>query len=182
MGFTIVIVLSGVLNDLRHQTQARILRDLVGNYQGWMDGETQCIGVEGAGRWELLTPLEGDITGHVSNELPRLLENQSSTGRTLLGIVKKNTTVLEHLLNGILQSDPEKLADHRILVIDDEADHATVNTKGTGDHEDPSFETSEEDYDPLDGETDPSLTNKLVRQIINRFQRSSDIGYRNSLC
>ena len=68
--------------------------------------------------------------------------------------------MLEHLLNGILQSDPEKLADHRILV-DDEADH-TVNTKGTGDHEDPSFETSEEDYDPLDDETDPSLTNKLV--------------------
>ena len=39
-------------------------------------------------------------------------------------VVKKNVTVLEHLLNGLKQCGKTELAQHRLLLIDDEADHA----------------------------------------------------------
>ena len=41
----------------------------------------------------------------------------------LLAVVKKNVLVLENLVNAIKQTDKEVLSKHRVLIIDDEADH-----------------------------------------------------------
>ena len=174
MGFTFVIVLSGVLNDLRYQTQVRLMRDLTGDHLGWLDGP--CIGTSGRREWILITGLQKDVSKPVSEEMPNLLEIELHKGRIMLGVVKKNVAVLEHLLDGIRRCDPEALSKHKVLIVDDEADHATVNTGGDGsEHEDSSFDVDDEE-DPL-SETDPSRTNMAIRQIINEFERTTYVGY-----
>ena len=89
-------------------------------------------------------------------------------------VVKKNVTVLEHLKNGLKACGPE-LANHRLLLIDDEADHATVNTGGSGeDVADPKAHegyVEEDDDSELDSESNPSRTNEVLRKILNHFPR-----------
>ena len=93
-------------------------------------------------------------------------------------VVKKNVSVLQHLLNGIKSSRDELKEKFRVLIIDDEADHATVNTAGEGDNIDPELEEEEdEDDDPLEGDTDPSRTNELLRRVIKCFKKSVYVGY-----
>ena len=179
MGYTFVVVLSGVLNDLRFQTQKRLMRDLTGDPHGRLNGE--CIDTTtGMKEWLLITGLENDIGKPVSEKLPDFLEAQDTDGAILLSVMKKNVLVLEHLIDGLRRTDDEILSRHKLLIIDDEADHATVNTGGDGsEHADPSFEHDDDEDgsdDPL-GETDPSRTNKAIRRIIRFFERTTYIGY-----
>ena len=100
-----------------------------------------------------------------------------------MAVVKKNVTVLEHLMNGVKSAGPELRSRHKILIIDDEADHATVNTGGDGsEHEDPDWDQEDEDEDDIFSETerketDPSRTNLMVRRIIKSFDKFAYIGY-----
>lgn len=177
MGYTFVVVLSGVLNDLRYQTQKRLMRDLTGDPHGRLNGNH--IDTTGMKKWLLITGLEKDVGKPVSEKLPDLLEAQDRDGEMLLAVMKKNVLVLEHLIDGLRRTDDDVLARHRLLIIDDEADHATVNTGGDGsEHADPSLDHDDDDGldDPL-GETDPSRTNKAIRRIIKFFERTTYIGY-----
>ena len=57
------------------------------------------------------------------------------------------------MLNGIGNSNDKIREKHKVLIIDDEADHATVNTGGDGDDQfvDPSLnQVTEDEEDPTD--------------------------------
>ena len=177
--YTIVIVLSGILNDLRHQTQHRLLRDLTGDRYNppWLNEDEEAIDHSKTQKWTWITSLHDDIGKNVSNEMADLLESSLDKKEILIGVVKKNVNVLEHLLDGIMSADPEILSKHKLLIIDDEADHATVNTGGDSSEgfEDDIFDF--EEVDEVDSETDPSRTNRAVRKIIHKFIKSTYIGY-----
>ncbi len=107
-GYRLFIILSGVHNSLRRQTQTRLLRDLV----------------------ELNPPLWHQITGpdrdfQPWDNAPSLF---ASKDQYLLLVVKKNTAVLRKL-KAWLATAREQLENCPTLVIDDEADQATVATK-----------------------------------------------------
>ena len=178
-GFTFIIVLSGILNDLRRQTQLRLHKDVFGMAGVKAHAPLKTITPPSNNVFRFLTDIHSDIgSGEftiIDKDMKAALEKQ----QILVAITKKNTSVLQHLLNGIGNAANTIKAQHKVLIIDDEADHATVNTGGDGDEPfaDPELEGDDDEEDPTDDDSDPSKTNLLVRKIIQQFSNSAYIGY-----
>ena len=176
-GFNLVIVLSGILNDLRSQTQARMTRDLFSDqYNEYQDIES--IPSSNRKRWNILTTPNEDMNSGLRDAFNMEMKNTIENDEILTVVVKKNVSVLQHLLDGIKSSRDELRDKFRVLIIDDEADHATVNTAGEGDNIDPDLDDEEDEGDdPLEGDTDPSRTNELLRRVIKCFKKTVYVGY-----
>lgn len=179
MGYTMIIVLSGLLNDLREQTQIRLMRDLMGDpYSAFEDTELECIDTTEMTGFIQVTSMESDFKGYTAEKLPSLVEKQKQSGKPILAVMKKNVLILEHLLDGLKRVGSNALTCQKLLIIDDEADHATINTGGEGDEfADADFSDRSDDEDENDKNTDPTRTNRRIRQIINCFENSTYIGY-----
>jgi hypothetical protein len=107
-GYRLIIVLSGVTNNLRRQTQERLERSLTG---------------ENAKNWNWLTSAEQDF--NASMNASDLL---SAPGKRIIAVVKKNNSRLRKLKSW-LESAPIAIRQGLpVLIIDDEADQATVNS------------------------------------------------------
>lgn len=91
-------------------------------------------------------------------------------------VVKKNKSVLERLLGWIGGAAPASLP---VLVIDDEADQASINTGGNRPPLDEVTDLTADDLGsgPPEQELDPSVINGLVRQLLGRFRRVSYVAY-----
>jgi len=178
-GFTCIIVLSGILNDLRRQTQIRLHKDVFGAATIKRPQALKTISPPGSSRFRFLTDIDSDIGSGEYMIIGEDLKTTLAKNQVLVGITKKNTSVLQHLLNGIMNCPKELRDKHKVLIIDDEADHATINTANDAiDFADASLEgNGDEEITPLDDDTDPSKTNLLVRKIIQKFRYSSYIGY-----
>ena len=107
-GYRMFIVLSGVHNSLRRQTQARLIRDVV-NLNPPL--------------WHQITKLEHDFM-----PLPNPAALLTAKDQHLLLVVKKNAVVLRKLKKW-LASAQAHLQNCPALLIDDEADQATIATK-----------------------------------------------------
>ncbi|GGO64349.1 Z1 domain-containing protein [Nonomuraea cavernae] len=108
-GYKLFIVLAGIHNGLRRQTQARLVQQLV---------------EPNPTRWHQLTDLERDFvpTANAASFFGK------SNKAHVLCVVKKNATVLRKFAEW-LKSASAYLQDCPALIIDDEADQATVATK-----------------------------------------------------
>ncbi|MET7283828.1 Z1 domain-containing protein [Kribbella sp. NPDC005582] len=129
-GYKLFIVLAGIHNGLRRQTQKRLVQQLV---------------EQNPTRWAQLTDLDKDFVPPANAA--------SFFGRTnkthVLCVVKKNATVLRKFADW-LASAQDYLADCPALIIDDEADQATVATKSI---------------------------NPLIREILGTLPKSAYVGY-----
>lgn len=103
-GYRVVIVLAGIYNNLRAQTQLRLEHDVFGD------------------DWDLLTDDICDL-GVVRHPVRQL-----RTTRMTALVVKKNPKRLENLRNALRDLPEEHRRKLPILIIDDEADQATPNT------------------------------------------------------
>lgn len=104
-GYRFVIVLSGLNNNLREQTQARLSQQLFYS-EDWY-------------------PLTGENLDFVSVQRPQALLLRQPL---LCAVVKKNSTRLRRLVQ-MMEAIPEEVRRIRpVLVIDDEADQATPNS------------------------------------------------------
>ncbi|MFE9306216.1 Z1 domain-containing protein [Streptomyces sp. NPDC006706] len=108
-GYKLFIVLAGIHNGLRRQTQARLVQQLV---------------EPNPSMWSQLTGLDKDFT---PTENPAAYFGKNNKTHVLC-VVKKNATVLRKLALW-LQKAADYLQDCPALIIDDEADQATVATK-----------------------------------------------------
>ena len=137
VGYKLIIVLSGIMEDLRSQTQLRIENDVVGN--GVIDLTSNAKGAKGVGKITRFGN-QGDqsiaqvnlITSHTSDFNRALADANFSLDFTNILICKKNTSVLRNLIVWLyeyLEDDKQK---HEIplLIIDDEADNASLNNLG----------------------------------------------------
>ncbi len=165
-GYKLIIVLAGMTNDLRSQTQARLDTEFLGfeSEVGKVQQYGSRIGVGLLpGHDQLIAqPLtfsskDGDFRKNQSTNIPL-------GGNPLLLVVKKNKPVLERILTwieGQAITHPgtgEKLVrDLPVLLLDDEADNASVNTKKD--------------------DEDPTAINRVIRRILKTFSQSSYIGY-----
>lgn len=109
-GYQLVIVLSGLHNGLRKQTQKRL---------------DQQLKELNPGRWNTVTSEEGDF-----GKPPQYLSAVLGEDRIALAVVKKNKHVLNKLVRwlGRTAADRRTLQTTRVLIIDDEADQASVAT------------------------------------------------------
>ncbi|OAH13399.1 Z1 domain-containing protein [Streptomyces jeddahensis] len=108
-GYKLFIVLAGIHNGLRRQTQARLVQQLV---------------EPNPAMWSQLTGLDKDFT---PQENPASYFGKNNKTHVLC-VVKKNATVLRKLARW-LEKASDYLKDCPALIIDDEADQATVATK-----------------------------------------------------
>lgn len=103
-GYRFVIVLAGVHNNLRKQTQLRLEKDLVGD------------------DWVRLTNRDEDFGGFTDST--GLFNNT----KRMIAVVKKNGDRLRNLCNWFATVPEDVRRRCPVLIIDDEADQATPNT------------------------------------------------------
>ena len=176
-GYQIVIVLAGIHNSLRSQTHERIDKHLIGRdsaalIEAARNGNlasTLPLGVgeddhlQGRGQLPvtILTCTSSTEVGDFRKGIANQIGFQVSSGARLVMVVKKNVTILRNLIAWLveLQRLPGQIRiDAPALIIDDEADHASVNTS----------------RDPDD---DPTATNRLIRTLLQAFCRVGFVGY-----
>jgi len=160
-GYRLIIVLSGIDNGLRLQTQIRLKRELVG-YPGLA---SDSVPLPPSGKqWIEFTreELKGDFKPGYAN--PAVLQGP----QPVLLVIKKNGAVLRRLISWLDKAPLESIQTLPVLVIDDEADQASIDTTGT-------YQT-EEDIEDKEIE-DPSVINKRIRQILQKFRKSAYIAY-----
>jgi hypothetical protein len=166
-GFNLIVVLAGIHNNLRSQTQNRIDEGFLGfdtQYErAYTMNKTTKIGVglipgfENAIANSYTTSLEkGDFTSRATNTAGF----NFNAPQPILLVVKKNASVLKRLYNWLhthTQAANEKISNKSLLIIDDEADNASINTNRK--------------------ELDPTTINRNICGIISLFNRSAYVGY-----
>ena len=179
-GYKIIIVLAGMHNNLRSQTQIRLEEAFLG-YRTSDDGRAGTpLGVFEFDSDQKINPNcgttradNGDFNRAKANTFAAISPEQLPW----LFVVKKNKSVLTQLL-AWLQSDrvadaSDPLDGRRIvthlplLVVDDEADNGSVNTG----------EVPLNDDGTVDEEHVPKVINSLIRQILHTFSKSAYVGY-----
>lgn len=162
-GYRLVVVFSGIDNGLRRQTQIRLNRELT----GYPNNPRGAVLMPPVGKqWHQFTTddLDGDFQPGRANHAAL----QGS--QPVLLVVKKNGPVLRRLRNWF-QTAPENVrASLPALFIDDEADQASVDTKGSYQTED-GFAVDDPDYEP------PAVINRLIRELIGLFSRRAYVAY-----
>lgn len=177
-GYKVIIVLGGIHKNLRAQTQERIDEGIVGfdSQRRPSLGRTDFrIGVgkiisPALGPPPGITPMtssadNGDFTAGAQ------IVNVSLKGGPVIMVVKKNQSPLKNILSWLEvaggnlghKEKGQPIAGVPLLLIDDEADNASINTKDK-----PSAD---------DDETNITKINKLIRLILAQFEQSAYIGY-----
>jgi len=167
-GFKLIIVLTGIHNNLRSQTQLRVDEGFLGfdtRHQRAFDQNGIAIGVGRLDRQgtaiahSLTSSLEkGDFTAGAANSMGI----NFNTPDPIIAVVKKNSKVLERLLSWLksqsVEIDGRKVIRSKsLMMIDDEADNASINTN-------PDDDTS-------------TRINALIRDTLRLFDKSGYIGY-----
>lgn len=161
VGYRLIIVLSGIDNGLRRQTQIRLNKELV----GYSDKRNNSVPLPPMGhQWHQFTTeeIDGDFRPGFANY------GALQGTQPVLLVIKKNGSVLRRL-HAWLDSAPEDVRRTLpVLLIDDEADQASVDTKGSYQAE---GEAVPEDYE------EPTVINKLIRELLIKFQRKVYVAY-----
>ena len=157
-GYRSIIVLAGIHNDLRAQTQLRVDEGIVG--ETLLDNEQFLRTPIGVGLLpafqrivepDIVVMTSGRNDGDFSKDVAKRYSNPE---RTHLFVVKKNVTVLKRL-NEFFAAN-KRAVELPLLLLDDESDQASVNTSD---------------------DNDPTKTNKEIRNLLGKFKRSSYIGF-----
>lgn len=165
-GYSLIIVLSGTMEDLRSQTQLRIEEDVIG--EGTIDIIKDLKGDKGVGKVRKFGE-QGDqsvrqvtsITSYKSDFKKSVKEIDFSLNNKNILVCKKNTGVLKNLLiwlSDYLNENKEK-HDIPFLIVDDEADNASLNNLGK----------KGVDY--------ASIINGHIRALLNLFTKKTYLGY-----
>ena len=161
-GYRLIVVFAGVHNDLRKQTQERLDHEFTGKINSKQDGERN-VGV-------------GLLPGSDMNRQPQSatdLDRDFDGGHVMMEekpwliVMKKEKHRLEKLLKWLRNQRRDK----PVLIIDDEADQASMNTLAKP-GEDP-----EGAEDPENTPQEATRINALIREIIRTSPRCSYVGY-----
>lgn len=135
-GYKLFIVVGGHTDDLRKQTQKRVDEGFIGRRSLGVgrDGqhhEPSCgVGKESIRELHTvisLTTEESDF-GAVSKNALRLGDMGKSTKAPAVLVVKKNSRILQNLAEWLRRDAPAEGLSVPMMLIDDEADYASVNT------------------------------------------------------
>jgi len=162
-GFKLIIVLAGIHNNLRSQTQLRLDEGFLGfdtQFQRAFNTGEHTIGV-GIGKHPL--PVHSVTSSSDSGDFSAKTTLSFNTNEPIVAVVKKNTKVLEKLYQwlstqaSINHSGDRRINNKSLLLIDDEADNASINTN------------KDEDKS--------TKINEHIRNILRLFDKSGYVGY-----
>lgn len=152
-GYKVIIVLAGMLNSLRNQTQERIDSD----FMGWCTIRNRPIGAatfDATRRPVCFTTAKEDFKKHTATSIAMQL---AALREPVLLVLKKNPSTLANLHEWLSGNNRHDLKDFPMLLIDDEADHASINTNKP--------------------DSDPTTINRWIRDVLALFPRCSFVGY-----
>ena len=157
-GYKIIIILSGLHNNLRVQTQERFEEGITGH--NTTDGirSNQCGVARYVSNFQELR-IEHLTSRDDQGDFKKVRRPGGILEKTY-SINKKNKNTLENLIefiNRYIEDGKKIIYNSPLLLIDDEADNATINTSRD--------------------EDSPSTINKLIKKLLSLFQKSAYIGY-----
>ncbi len=156
--YKLIILLSGIHNNLRRQTQMRVNEGFVG-YDPLLKkkmGVGLLEGYRNIPQPVSFTNCESDFDKHLSQTINF---NPNISNSPVILVLKKNYHTLNSVINW-LEVDSDRGVyrnSYPLLLIDDEADNASVNYKDENDS--------------------PTTINGQIRQILGLFDKSAYVGY-----
>jgi len=163
-GYRLIIVIAGIHNKLRSQTQARIDEGFVGRDSSrLLRQEPEINKFIGVGRFDhskipiTLTNTTGDFSKKTAEMLGLGLDTVKVP---IVLVIKKNYHTLENLIAWLKEHNSIRMGsieDHPMLMIDDEADNASINTSSNPD--------------------EATKINSLLRKTLNLFHKRCYVGY-----
>ncbi|WP_417236548.1 Z1 domain-containing protein [Bizionia paragorgiae] len=170
IGYRFVIVLAGMTDTLRMQTQFRLDKELVGRNSAAIPNLETIQWLRGEEQFHPLTQLpdkrvkndNGDFSPPPSN----FSDHFEKTSDVTIAVIKKLArngsnqfqSILGSLINWIERAYDEKtIQSVPVLIIDDEADQASI--------------------DSSDEESDPTVINHAIRKLLSLFPKSVYVGY-----
>lgn len=175
-GYKLIVILAGFHNSLRSQTQVRLEEGFLGYDLGAGTG-TGARRVVGVGNVDPRPTANSITTRSDDGDFKRQVANQFGIRPgtdPLLFVVKKNWSVLRNLLNWVEfaanardeQGQPY-VRNVPLLVIDDEADQGSIDTK----------QQEFDEFGEPDREHDPTAINRRIRRLLHLFDQSAYVGY-----
>jgi hypothetical protein len=156
-GYKFIIVIAGIHNNLRKQTQERIDEGFVGRSSDPENRTPVGVGrMQGYPHPATLTNIYDDFNKKTAAQSGWELNDFS---KPIILVIKKNVSTLKSLHTWLSEMNAKggRIADVPMLMIDDEADNASINTN----------------KDDLD----PTKTNAMIRRILGLFMKSCYVGY-----
>lgn len=157
-GYKFIIVIAGIHNNLRKQTQERIDEGFIGRSS---DPDNRVpIGVGLNGKYPhpaTLTNIKEDFNKNTAAKSGWKINDFS---KPIILVIKKNVRTLEALHKWLKELNAQgdgRISDVPMLLIDDEADNASINTNKD--------------------DVNPTRTNAMIRRILGLFAKSCYVGY-----
>ncbi len=161
-GYKLIILIAGVHNNLRAQTQKRINHGFVGydsdqqRYLGVGDTkDEESKEIIKCKQPHSLTTIQRDFDKVISKQA---IVRPESASNPMIMVVKKNYRTLTNIIDWLRnREEGQRYLKCPTLIIDDEADNASINT-----HKNPNETTR---------------INGQIREIVNLFKQGSYVGY-----
>jgi hypothetical protein len=165
-GYRLIVVIAGFNNNrLRNQTQERIDEGFIGRDTGRLAhaNKAQRQKIIGVGKFD-----QREFPVSLTNTLRDFDKATATTNTSQIGqynvpvvlVIKKNPSTLKHLLEWLKEHSVQQstqMVQQPMLMIDDEADNASINTA-----------YSREDVTRINGN---------IRELLSLFHRSCYVGY-----
>ncbi len=157
-GYKFIIVIAGIHNNLRKQTQQRVDEAFVGRTSDPSNRVSVGVGLDkNYPKPVTLTNIISDFNQQTADKSGAELNDFK---KPVIVVIKKNVKTLEALygwLHGLNTQGRDRIADVPMLVIDDEADNASINTNKPN--------------------ISPTATNAWIRKILRLFTKNCYVGY-----
>jgi len=164
-GYRLIVVIAGIHNNLRNQTQARIDEGFIGRDTGRLAhaNKAQRQKIIGVGQFD-----QREFPVSLTNTLRDFNKSTATTNTSQIGqynvpvvlVIKKNTSTLKNLLEWLKEHSVHQgtqMVSQPMLLIDDEADNASINTAYARD--------------------EVTRINGQIRELLSLFHRSCYVGY-----
>lgn len=156
VGYKLIILIAGVHNNLRGQTQQRVNEGFI----GYDSLKQETIGV-GRSIRDTKNPVSFTNTINDFKKAQQLSMNFDPVNSNVpvILVIKKNYSTLNNIIGWLKADDKrdEYTNNYPVLIIDDEADNASVNTKKNPD--------------------ETTRINQQIREIMRLFNKVSYVGY-----
>lgn len=165
-GYRVIIILAGMLENLRKQTQGRLDKECAGiRSDYYLDPKAAtvkkntAVGVGQIDKRKKIASFTSVTKDFSSDVLKSNSLSLSSISDPVVLVVKKNKKILQNLITWLRNNNTNGVdgqIDLPMLLIDDEADNASVNTK--------------------DAEDSPAAINACIRELMHEFTRTTYVG------
>jgi len=155
-GYKIIVLLAGTTDSLRIQTQKRVDSGVIGANSNSIGDEIEYCGVGVFNEEHYVVPFTNQDNDFAKFIQKNLNAEISDFKKPVILVVKKNKSILESVIKQ-LKSALKDYDSSSILIIDDEADNASISTAPIG--------------------KAPTTINKCIREIFNKFPIASYVGF-----